>query len=817
MKQTFEVNLPFPFRFYGEEESTMSLFSGGVLGFPGGQSISISNTALGDTAAPNGLVSVFWGDLELLTSNNGFLATSVTGNAPERQFCIEWKNFNDEQVNGALLNFKVVLHEGAAGRLEVHYGAATGGTGSYSATMGMEDQRGGRAFDFNPTACSPNCDDAQFRALSGKKLTFIAPSLDVVATSVEAPSFGFIGASGLADVGVASINDAPLGPFEVLLEIADNPEMVGSTVAGTTQVSLGAFEARTVATPFVVPNTFAPNQRVWLAAKVDAGNTIPEVDEDNNSVVSDSSIILIAGGPNLAVVTASASAGRAMPGGQIQVSATVANRGSLAATAEFAVVLSTNPVISGNDAQLASTPRTLDPGASEAIVFDFTLPTDLRPGRYTLGVMADPAGLVNEIDEIDNGRATGSLEIVGQSLIIQTRNLPAARLGSIYSARVEAIGGSGDFEYRIAAGTPPAGIGFEGGTGEFYGRPTMVETARLTIEVSDSNDPSLSEQVELELQVIDQAQPLTVVTRNLPVATVGSPFSFQLVAAGGDPNLVGDRTWSASDLPEGMMVSEDGVVSGEARLAGLELFEVSVTDGVQTASRMLELEVFDSLALSVEAEPLEPALLRTMYRHQFTASGGEPPLTWTFSDDGGLGDSGLDLDPSGALSGTPAEAGRFRFTVRVIDGVGISDEATFVLDVMPDGTLMITTESLPDAFVGESYDRTVAAVGGLPPYDWKVLGGTIPDGLEILSARGPELRLVGVPVETSETTLLVQAMDDEGRLAVRALALLVKEAPVPTTPEDPGCQASSRSSSTPVVLLLLGLALTLRRRFRTER
>jgi hypothetical protein len=57
-------------------------------------------------------------------------------------------------------------------------------------------------------------------------------------------------------------------------------------------------------------------------------------------------------------------------------------------------------------------------------------------------------------------------------------------------------------------------------------------------------------------------------------------------------------------------------------------------------------------------------------------------------------------------------------------------EATFSFD------FMITTDGLPSGIVGEPYSANLEAVGGVTPYSWQVVSGSLPDGLGLDSDTG---------------------------------------------------------------------------------
>ncbi len=70
------------------------------------------------------------------------------------------------------------------------------------------------------------------------------------------------------------------------------------------------------------------------------------------------------------------------------------------------------------------------------------------------------------------------------------------------------------------------------------------------------------------------AEGLSVATESLPMGAVGVPYSVQCFVTGGNAPY----HWSASDLPEGLSISEDGIVSGTPTTAGVYNPTVTVED-----------------------------------------------------------------------------------------------------------------------------------------------------------------------------------------------------------------------------------------------
>jgi hypothetical protein len=138
------------------------------------------------------------------------------------------------------------------------------------------------------------------------------------------------------------------------------------------------------------------------------------------------------------------------------------------------------------------------------------------------------------------------------------------------------------------------------------------------------------------------------------------------------------------------------------------------------------------LAIST-ASPLTEGEVAKAYSQPLQATGGTQPYKWTVSE-GAIPDA-LDLSPAGVLSGTPTIKGTGNFTVRIADSAGVAVEKRFALpikELTQQTPLAIdTTWPLPGGSVGTPYSERLQAVGGTPPYRWKVTGGEKPAGLEL--------------------------------------------------------------------------------------
>jgi hypothetical protein len=81
----------------------------------------------------------------------------------------------------------------------------------------------------------------------------------------------------------------------------------------------------------------------------------------------------------------------------------------------------------------------------------------------------------------------------------------------------------------------------------------------------------------------------------------------------------------------------------------------------------------------------------------------------------------------------------------------------------------ITTRVLTSAQLGESYEQTLHAEFGTPPYTWSMASGSLPSGIA-LSTSGV---LLGTPQETGSFSFAASLVDTAGGTAAASLSLEV--------------------------------------------
>lgn len=252
---------------------------------------------------------------------------------------------------------------------------------------------------------------------------------------------------------------------------------------------------------------------------------------------------------------------------------------------------------------------------------------------------------------------------------------------------------------------------------------------------------------------------------SLPGGATGAPYSATLTATGGAPPYTFTPE-PGFPLPAGLSLSSSGQLSGTSSQAFQGDIAVRVTDSAGAYSvRRFALRIGQGLAVATSALPA--GVLGVPYGSVLQAAGGAPPFSWAV-ESGSL-PPGITLASSGLLSGVPGAGGAFFFTVKVTASGGVS--ATLPLQLMVSaGPVILTPAALPKASVGAAVSITLEGAGGLGPYQWSLISGSLPAGI-LLDAAGT---LSGTPLAANNVNFTAQARDAAGNTATQLFTWLTK-------------------------------------------
>jgi hypothetical protein len=209
-----------------------------------------------------------------------------------------------------------------------------------------------------------------------------------------------------------------------------------------------------------------------------------------------------------------------------------------------------------------------------------------------------------------------SIQVTGNPLQIDTFQLPAGTLGLNYSAQLSASGGLQPYVWSMAPGSAslPANItlstdGILSGTTANAG--TFYFYIRVTDAASNFWDQFLSITVNYPALVIE--------TSTLPNATVGLPYESQLVGVGGLAPYYWSLALGSANLPPGLNLGTNGVISGTATSSGSFNFRVNLrAANFESVNRSISIQI---QAAQVRPSISAPSKSATASQFQFTVNG----------------------------------------------------------------------------------------------------------------------------------------------------------------------------------------------------
>ena len=280
--------------------------------------------------------------------------------------------------------------------------------------------------------------------------------------------------------------------------------------------------------------------------------------------------------------------------------------------------------------------------------------------------------------------------------------------------------GEVDKEYSAVIavkGTEPVTLSIEGlpnglsmtPSGAISGTPEEAGNFTMTITASnlytELNNVTVTKKVRLKIQA---QVPVFEEVSEMPMAIVNKEFSgytFEL-SSGTKP-----ITWTASGLPKGLTLSQNGDLSGTPARAGNFKMNIKAKNFSGQKSLMVPLTVYE--IPTVTTAKLSNATTGKKYTAKLSAK-GTTPITWNVQ---GLPDT-LTVTPNAkgnqaTISGIPTEAKTYELAITASNAAGTSEVKTLSLTV--NGVAPKLTASLAKGKVGTDYTGSkISATGTFP-------------------------------------------------------------------------------------------------------
>ena len=438
-------------------------------------------------------------------------------------------------------------------------------------------------------------------------------------------------------------------------------------------------------------------------------------------------------------------------------------------TKEFSIIVTEVPVISTTKLTNGTVGKSYTAKlavknsiAVEWALTEGTLPAGLEFDTDTGKITGTPEECCTNLEltftatnDVGSNSKTLKLTIKGVKPTIKSvaKNFSAGVVGQEYSGQLSYTGTT---PITLTVTNLPEGLTMSS-TGEITGTPTKSGTFNTTFKAVNATG-SVTKKIKIEVYDLPE-----IYDTALKDATYGKSYSATFKLAKGAKKVTWTLADGSNELPKGLKISKAGKLSGTPKVYGTFTFKLNASTTVGDAQKEFTL-VINPVAPKITTSSVKAGKVNANYSVKLKAT-GTAPLTWALAS--GVIPNGITLDAStGALTGSPTEAGTFNFTVSLTNDAGTALKS-YKMTIKP--LKPVFSVNFADATVGQPYSMTLVADVG-SPVTWsmtKVAGLTIDSNTGVIS---------GTPTKAGTFKVTVKAKNASGTVSEKD-TLTVNAAP----------------------------------------
>ncbi|MGI6737112.1 MAG: putative Ig domain-containing protein [Anaerovoracaceae bacterium] len=397
-------------------------------------------------------------------------------------------------------------------------------------------------------------------------------------------------------------------------------------------------------------------------------------------------------------------------------------------------------------------------GAAKGVWYvEGTLPEGLTLDSKTGTISGTPTqeGIYDFIARFANRNGSDSrlFEIVVDKSTLKM-NFRDGKVGRAYEYY---LAGSGAWSQE--EGTLPEGLALDNATGKIYGTPVKEGSYSFRLK----ND---GHTFDCSMKILAK-DALSITTNDvLPRGIVDGKYEVLLEASQSEGLI-----WKvdSGELPAGLVLGENGKISGMPQKAGTSCFTVKcISEEGDSAVKEFAITV-DPAEITID--PVLPGGdTGEDYNIDISVDdNSNKPGKWTVTD--GELPPGMHLDQNtGEITGTPTKPGDYDFSITYTNEHGTVTK-DFHFHVEPNIAIDNGSTDIGD---GENVDISFTLPDGTKPGEWTVTDGSLPPGVTVDKKDG---HITGTPDKPGTYTFTITFKNEDGVTITKEVTLVVKGGP----------------------------------------